>query len=61
MKSDPECDYHPNVYRRQQLTYFCGSAIECRRVGSQKALQMAKVTIETKYAVVGITEQFQVS
>ena len=35
-----ECDFSGDVipYREFQLTFFCGSAPECRRVGSRNAL-----------------------
>ena len=45
-----------NICRDQQLTYFCGNAIECRQIGNPTALQMAKFNADTKYHVIGVLE-----
>ena len=58
VSGDPECNFSPSVYRRQQLSYFCGNALECRLVGSRPAYQMAKENIERHYSVVGVTEDY---
>ena len=38
---DPECQFNPksNYLKEHQLTYFCGSSPECKRIGSKAALQ----------------------
>ena len=38
---DPECQFNPelNFLKENQLTYFCGSSPECKKVGSKAALQ----------------------
>jgi len=44
-----------------QLTYFCGSHVQCANNTNSKALQMAKYNLETRYSVVGLTEHFNTS
>lgn len=62
LENDIECDFSSNDYLiEQQLTYFCGSAPECRQVGNYKALQVAKYNAEMHYAVIGITEHLRIS
>ena len=48
----------PLIYREQQLTYFCGQAIECRQFGNKWALQLAKYNVEQHYSVIGVTEEY---
>ena len=45
----------------QQLTYFCGSAPECRQIGNEKALKLAKYNAEMYYSVIGVTEHMRIS
>ena len=59
MNGDPECDFSPGIYREQQLSYFCGNALECRQVGNQEALQSAKLNTEKKFALVGLTNDME--
>ena len=59
--NDPNCDLNVNYLTEQQLTYFCGSAPECRTLGSVKALQRAKYNTEKFYSVVGVTEHWRIS
>ena len=61
LTNDPECDFGPGYLIEQQLTYFCGSAPECRQVGNYKALNLAKYNAEMYYAVIGITEHMRIS
>ena len=58
---DPNCDLNVNYLTEQQLTYFCGSAPECRTLGSVEALQRAKYNTEKFYSVVGVTEHLRIS
>ncbi len=48
-------------YREIQLTYFCGNAPECKRMGSKAALRQAKRNAERGYSLVGVTEQMGTS
>ena len=59
--NDPNCDLNVNYLTEQQLTYFCGSAPECRTLGSVEALQRAKYNTEKFYSVVGVTEHLRIS
>lgn len=61
MNNDPECELTSNYLIEQQLTYFCGSAPECRIIGNDQALNMAKHNAEKYYSVIGITEHMRVS
>merc|ERR1712029_775182 len=58
-----ECQFNPqSMYlREQQLTFFCGSAPECKVMGSRAALEKAKFNAEKYYSVIGLSEDFQVS
>ncbi|TRY69127.1 hypothetical protein TCAL_12203, partial [Tigriopus californicus] len=59
----PECMFHldGNYLRELQLTYFCGSALECSQVGNLRALQQAKSNLERHYSVVGIMSDLETS
>ena len=59
--NNPNCDLNRNYLTEQQLTYFCGSAPECRTLGNVEALQRAKYNTEKFYAVVGVTEHLRTS
>jgi hypothetical protein len=61
LENDIECDFSNDYLIEQQLTYFCGSAPECRQVGNYKALQVAKYNAEMHYSVIGITEHLRIS
>ena len=61
LQQDPECNFSSQYFQEQQLTYFCGSAPECRQFGSQKALNVAKSNAELYYSVIGITEHLRIS
>ena len=61
LTNDPECEFTPNYLIEQQLTYFCGSAPECRTLGNYQALNVAKYNAEKYYSVIGITEQMRIS
>ena len=61
LTNDPECDFGSDYLIEQQLTYFCGSAPECRQVGNYKALKLAKYNTEMYYSVIGITEHMRIS
>ena len=41
ISGDLECQFNPelNFLKEHQLTYFCGSSPECKKVGSKAALQ----------------------
>ncbi|XP_059089092.1 heparin sulfate O-sulfotransferase-like [Tigriopus californicus] len=56
LEQDPECFFQDGQYRIQQLSYFCGNALECRKVGSSEALKRAISVVDMYYSVVGITE-----
>lgn len=47
--------------RGLQLTYFCGSALECLQIGNVQALQQAKYNLERYYSVVGIMSDLKTS
>jgi hypothetical protein len=51
----------PEYLTEQQLTYFCGSAPECRQLGNLQALNMAKYNAEKYYSVIGLNENFDLS
>ena len=59
MEGDPECDFTPGIYREQQLSYFCGNALNCRQVGNVKALQLAKLNSEKEFVLVGLTDRME--
>ena len=61
LHNDPECDLSTNYLIEQQLTYFCGSAPQCRQIGNVQALNQAKYNAEMYYAVIGVTEHFRIS
>ena len=44
-----------------QLTFFCGSALECRQSDNRQALNMAKYNSEIYYSVIGLTEKMNSS
>ena len=48
ISGDPECQFNSdsNYLKEQQLTYFCGSSPECKRVGSKAAFQKGKYLIK---------------
>lgn len=56
-----ECMFHRdgNYLRELQLTYFCGSALECSQIGNFRALQQAKFNLERYYSVVGVMSDLQ--
>merc|ERR1712029_27881 len=58
-----ECQFNPqSMYlREQQLTFFCGSAPECKVMGSRAALEKAKFNAEKYFSVIGLSEDFQLS
>ncbi len=60
---DAECQFNPDfaVSVEQQLTYFCGSAPQCLRVGERTALAVAKANLERHYATVGLAEDLPTS
>ena len=59
--NDLECDFDFPYLVEFQLTYFCGSAPECRRRGHRGALSLAKYNAEKYYAVIGVTEHIRIS
>ncbi len=63
MSNDLECHIDPasNLLVEQQLTYFCGSAVECLQVGNKAALQRAKANLESQFAVVGVVTDLELS
>ena len=44
-----------------QIAFFCGNSRECRTLGSDKALEIAKQNIEKHYVTVGVLEDIDVS
>ena len=44
-----------------QLTFFCGSAPECRQSDNRQALNIAKYNSEIYYSVIGLTEKMNSS
>ena len=44
-----------------QVTYFCGSHIQCANSTNPRVLQAAKYNLENRYSVVGITEHFNIT
>ena len=48
ISGDPECQFNSDSHylKEQQLTYFCGSSPECKRVGSKAAFQKGKYLIK---------------
>ena len=48
LSGDLECQFNPDrrILKEHQLTFFCGSAPECKVVGSRAALQKAKYNAE---------------
>lgn len=44
-----------------QLTYFCGSHVQCSNNTNQMVLQVAKYNLEHRYSVVGVMEHFNIS
>lgn len=63
MSGDLECQFsRDNRYlKEQQLTFFCGSAPECKVVGSRAALQKAKFNAEKYYSVIGVVSDLESS
>ena len=61
LSNDSECDFGSDYLIEQQLTYFCGSAPECRQIGNEKALKLAKYNAEMYYSVIGVTEHMRIS
>ena len=48
LKGLPECSYDPTdgkMFREMQLSYFCGSALECVQVGNWDAVQVSQYSI----------------
>merc|ERR1712156_545011 len=60
LNGDDECQVGLG-YHDLQLSYFCGSNRYCMDPMNRAGLQMAKYNMETRYAVVGVMEQFQTS
>ena len=44
-----------------QVTYFCGSHIQCANSTNPRVLQAAKYNLENRYSVVGITEHLNIT
>ena len=44
-----------------QLTYFCGSHVQCSNNTNPMVLQVAKYNLEHLYSVVGVMEHFKIS
>ena len=63
MSGDLECQFSPENrhLKEQQLTFFCGSAPECKVVGSRAALQKAKYNAEKYYSVIGVVSDLESS
>jgi len=59
-EKDPECLVGSGA-QDLQLTYFCGSNIECGDPTSRRALQLAMFNLEKRFAVVGVMEEFDTS
>jgi len=59
-ENDPECLVGSGG-QDLQLTYFCGSKIECGNPRSKTALQLAMFNLEKRFAVVGVMEEFETS
>jgi len=59
-ENDPECLVGSGG-QDLQLTYFCGSKIECGDPRSKTALQLAMFNLEKQFAVVGVMEEFETS
>ena len=59
--NEPNCTLDPEYLTEMQLTYFCGSAPECRTLGNKNALQKAKYNAEKYYSVIGVLEELQLS
>jgi len=60
LQGDKECQVGFG-FQSLQLSFFCGSNRQCVDPSSRSGLQMAKYNIETRYAVVGVMEEFQTS
>lgn len=60
LEGDPECQVGAGA-QDLQLTYFCGSALECGHPHSKQGLQLAKYNVEHRFAVVGVMEEFATS
>jgi len=63
LSGDLECQFSGDLryLKEHQLTFFCGSALECKRVGSRAALQKAKYNAEKYYSVIGVSEDLESS
>jgi len=59
-ENDPECLVGSGG-QDLQLTYFCGSKMECGDPQSKATLQMAMLNLEKRFAVVGVMEHFDTS
>ena len=51
--TDPECQFHKGKNVVHFVTWFCGAAIDCKRIGNRRAFHQAKDNIERWYIVVG--------
>ena len=60
LEDDPECRVGAGG-QDLQLTYFCGSSLECGQASSRRALQLAKYNVEQRFAVVGVMEELATS
>jgi len=60
LEGDAECQAGFG-FQELQLSYFCGSNRQCMDPSSRTGLQLAKYNIETRYAVVGVMEELQIS
>ena len=64
---DPECRFSQNELNnrfgdhRGQIMQFCGQEPVCRLFNNPEALQIAKKNVERHYAVVGITENMNMT
>lgn len=63
LAGDPECVFKANstLFMDQQVTFFCGSALECLRVNSRVALLKAMHNVEKHYSVVGLSSDMGAS
>ena len=61
LQRDPECLPTRGQIGDLPSAYLCGQEQVCRRVGSREGLARAKATVESSYAVVGITEELGAS
>ena len=51
------CDFQTN--RILQITYFCGSAIDCQQAGNFEVIQRAKYNVDAYYSVIGLSHDLK--